>query len=297
MRIYDCFIFFKELDILEIRLNELSPVVDHFVLVEARKTHTGQPKPLYYLDNTHRFSSFQDKIIHVVVDNFPPTLAKGVEASYYQRERIAEGLTHAESDDLIMVSDADEIPSAAAIEEIVRNERYRDSIIYFQLPVYHFKLNWQVERVKSQFNTRIIQRRHFRGAQHLRFSRAVISRSAPALIEKAAWTIRTLFGYRRLLKRIVIKGSGWHFSFMFDKPGIRDKVRAYGHYDREQGDNISDAALERRFLERQSMRDETIVAVPLDRMPSYVRNNPDRFAQILDLPGSNEAGQDGTKRG
>jgi beta-1,4-mannosyl-glycoprotein beta-1,4-N-acetylglucosaminyltransferase len=281
MRIYDCFIFYKELDILEIRLNELGPIVDFFVLVEACKTHTGQPKALYYLDNKDRYAAFRDKIIHVVVDDIPATLAKGVEASYYHRDRIGDGLAGAEPDDLIMVSDADEIPRASALRNIIETKLYRDSIIYFELPVYHFKLNWRVDRQKSQFNTKIIEKRHFRGAQHLRFSRAVISRSLPRPIEHAAWALRTLVSFGRPLKRIVVRGTGWHFSFMFDKAGIREKVRAYGHYDREAADNLSDAALESRFLERQSMWGDRITPVSLDDMPAYVRQNADRFADLI----------------
>jgi beta-1,4-mannosyl-glycoprotein beta-1,4-N-acetylglucosaminyltransferase len=283
MKVFDCFIFFNELDILEIRLNELDPVVDHFVLVEARKTHTGQEKPLHYLDNKDRFAAFRNKLIHVVVDDFPANLAKGVEASYYQRERIADGLASAGPQDLIMVSDADEIPSATAIEALISDHSYRRSLIYFELPVYHFKLNWRVYRKKRQFNTRIIEMRNFNGAQHLRFSRALISRSLPKPVEQAAWNLRTLFGFGKLLERKVLQECGWHFSFMFDKAGIREKIRAYGHYDRETADNLSDEALERHFRERQSMWGDTIVPVPLEALPLHVRRNVDRFAHLLDL--------------
>jgi len=68
--IYDCFTFFNELDLLEIRLNVLKDVVDRFVLVEATQTFTGRPKPLYYKENAARFAAFADRIIHVVVDDF-----------------------------------------------------------------------------------------------------------------------------------------------------------------------------------------------------------------------------------
>lgn len=281
MQIYDCFIFYKELDILEIRLNELYPVVDRFVLVEARKTHTGQPKTLFYDDNKARYARFADKIIHVIVDDIPADRAKGVEASYYHRDRINDGLKGANPDDLIMVSDADEIPSAESIRRIVETGMYRDAIIYYEMPVYHFKLNWRVHRKKSQFNTKIIERRYFRGAQHLRFSRAVISRSLPAPIEKLLWQARTAVGFGHVLERRVIEGQGWHFSFMFDKSGIREKVRAYGHFDRETGDSLSDQALETKFLEQRSMWGDRISPESLDGLPAHVRANPERFAHLL----------------
>ena len=69
--IYDCFTFFNELDLLEIRLNVLNGCVDKFVLVEMGKTHTGKDKPLVFEQNKERFSIFKDKIIHIIVDDYP----------------------------------------------------------------------------------------------------------------------------------------------------------------------------------------------------------------------------------
>ena len=63
MKIYDCFIFFNELDLLEIRLKTLEKVVDYFLLVEATKTHRGQDKPLYFNENKERFKKWEKKII------------------------------------------------------------------------------------------------------------------------------------------------------------------------------------------------------------------------------------------
>ena len=70
-RVWDAFMFFNELDVLEVRLNELNSSVHKFVLVEATKTHSGNSKPLHYADNSQRFSAFHDKIVHVVVDDLP----------------------------------------------------------------------------------------------------------------------------------------------------------------------------------------------------------------------------------
>ena len=69
--IYDCFTFFNEFDLLEIRLNELDSVVDKFVLVEATKTFSGKDKPLYFNENKNKFNKFLNKIIHVIVDEYP----------------------------------------------------------------------------------------------------------------------------------------------------------------------------------------------------------------------------------
>jgi len=106
-KLFDCFQFYNELDLLDLRLAELSPVVDHFVLVEAAYTHAGAPKPLYYAENRERFARYADKIIHVVVEDDPGGFAWVREA--HQRQAILRGLTQAGPADMVVISDADEI--------------------------------------------------------------------------------------------------------------------------------------------------------------------------------------------
>src|SRR5689334_18016752 len=102
--IYDTFPFYNELDLLEIRLEELDQVADRFVLVEATRTHTNKPKPLYYAENRDRFARFQNRIIHVVLDDMPDTTDAWV-LENFQRCGIRRGLTGCRPDDLILMSD------------------------------------------------------------------------------------------------------------------------------------------------------------------------------------------------
>ncbi len=106
-RVYDCFSFNDELDMLELRLAEMGPAVDRFVLVEARHTHAGLQKPLHFAENRARFAAHADRIVHVVVEDDPGGFAWRREA--HQRDAIARGLAGADPDDLVLVSDVDEI--------------------------------------------------------------------------------------------------------------------------------------------------------------------------------------------
>lgn len=96
------------MDLLEVRLNELYDKVDHFVLVEARETFTGNSKPLYYDENKERFQKFQDKIIHIILEGRFETTNQWAR-EFYQRNQLMQGLTECEPDDLILISDLDEI--------------------------------------------------------------------------------------------------------------------------------------------------------------------------------------------
>src|SRR5205823_1107096 len=107
--IYDCFLFFNEVELLEIRLHDLSAVVDRFVLVESPVTFSNKPKPLYYADNRDRFKAFEDRIIHVVVDDNPPADSP-FDRENHQRNCIARGLAACHPDDVVLISDLDEIP-------------------------------------------------------------------------------------------------------------------------------------------------------------------------------------------
>jgi beta-1,4-mannosyl-glycoprotein beta-1,4-N-acetylglucosaminyltransferase len=120
--IIDCFPFFNELDVLEIRLNELNSVVDKFVLVEADRTQSLLPKPYYFEGNKERFSKFIDKIVHIKHE-MPESSGWGPENS--QRNAISDGLA------LLLISDLDEIPSKELIKDIDKNSIHSVEMEFF----------------------------------------------------------------------------------------------------------------------------------------------------------------------
>ena len=115
--IVDCFTFYNELDILKKRLKYLSPVVDKFVLVESTKTFRGNSKELFYEQNKKDFDEWKDKIIHVIVEDNPDDKNPWVRESY-QRNCITRGLTEISVEDLVMISDVDEVPKVELIRKL-----------------------------------------------------------------------------------------------------------------------------------------------------------------------------------
>jgi hypothetical protein len=108
-KIFDCFVFNDELDLLELRLETSASIVDTFVLVEATKTFSGAGKPLHYALNESRFSQWQDKLRHVVVDDMPTDSSRRWDAEVHQRNALMRGLDGAAGEDVVLISDADEI--------------------------------------------------------------------------------------------------------------------------------------------------------------------------------------------
>ena len=115
--IYDCFTFFNEYTILDIRLNTLYDYVDKFIIVEATRSHQNLPKPLYFEENKDKYIKFLDKIIHVVIDSYPEHSYFSYEA--HQRDEIYTKLKGvASDDDIVFISDADEIWNPKVIDTV-----------------------------------------------------------------------------------------------------------------------------------------------------------------------------------
>jgi beta-1,4-mannosyl-glycoprotein beta-1,4-N-acetylglucosaminyltransferase len=106
--IFDCFTFFDELDLLELRLQVLGPVVDRFVICESPFTFRGTPKPLYFERARERFAPWRDKIVHLVYEG--PASADPWDNEFSQRNYLIDGLRESKPDDLILIGDCDEIP-------------------------------------------------------------------------------------------------------------------------------------------------------------------------------------------
>ena len=118
MKIYDCFKFFNELELLDLRLMVLNDFVDYFVLVEANKTHTGKKKEFIFEQNKDQFSDYMDKIVYVKVYDLPDYNINNIWiAENFQRNCITRGLTNAKSGDKIIISDIDEIPNPDTIKK------------------------------------------------------------------------------------------------------------------------------------------------------------------------------------
>lgn len=123
-----------ELLLLECRLTELYDVIDQFIVVEANVDHQDHPKPLNYLAHRDRFAAWEDKITYVVAETLPTKQENpGAWArEHAQREWIGAGLEllGAGPDDILMQSDADEIPTVLAARNV--NPQWEERIPFHQ---------------------------------------------------------------------------------------------------------------------------------------------------------------------
>ena len=117
--VIDCIPFFNELDILKLRLHILDPLVDRFVIEEATHTFSGLPKDLCFEKNREMIEEFLPKITYLVVDNSPEEISTH-ERDKFQKNALAKALTDASDEDVLILSDVDEIPNPAVLQELVK---------------------------------------------------------------------------------------------------------------------------------------------------------------------------------
>lgn len=209
--IVDCFMFCNELQMLYYRLNLLGDIVDYFVIVESRFTHSGKPKELYFQSNKHLFP-FQNKIIHIVVDQMP--FLTNLRRSHiwanenYQRNMIDQGIKqlNLSDNDLIIVSDVDEIPNPDTIDQITNGNLTITSIKSLSQDFYYYNLN---NKINNQWDKSKI----------LPFSEYTNTfNSKPQLC-------------RNFFACPSIANSGWHLSYFGNSQFIVDKLQNFAHQE------------------------------------------------------------------
>lgn len=195
MKIYDCFKFFNELELLDLRLMTLGDLVDYFVLVEANKTHTGHPKEFIFEQNKDRFAPYLDRIIYVQVEDLPDYSRDDIWlAENFQRNCITRGLSNkAVPGDKIIVSDVDEIPNPA----VLKHHLYSDGLVTMVQHLFYYYVN-------------CLQRSPWRGSIMATYG----NYESPQQL-------------RDLARHVGVnetRNGGWHYSFMGGPERVREKV-------------------------------------------------------------------------
>ena len=285
-KLYDCFTFFNELDILDIRLAELAEAVDYFVLAEATRSFTGKPKPLHFADNAARYAAYRHKIIHVMVDDMPVEAHDAWAREYFQRNAIARGLGGAAADDVIMLSDADEIPRASVICGLRENALTRGAVTFLALDQFCFRMNLKAENFTWLKGTRLIEKKYLRKPQDFRALRVRPRKKAYQSLIDPLRLRGDLFRHAgALLTPRVIADAGWHFGYMGGNAAVRLKVQSFAHQELNTDDMLSDAYIDGRIASGQFFNDGLgmkLRAVPLDvTFPAYLRDNAARYASHI----------------
>ena len=296
MRIYDCFMYFDEEIVLDTRLNYLDQYVDFFVIIESCFTHKGDKRKLNF--NIKKFDKFKDKIIYKVYDGIPKKIEKilinddeDTKSRKYimnalyrensQRNYISEGIKEATHEDLILVSDVDEIPNLSKIN--LKN--IKEKIILFKQDMFYYKFNLKLPKIEW-IGTKACKKKYLKNPQWLR---NIKDRKYPF------YRLDALFSDNKFINVKKINNGGWHFTNIKSAAEIEHKMKSYLHHREFDLDPIDVAGIEKIMKSKLAIYDLTadkrinkigvghkLENYAIDNLPETIKLNLEKYKQWLD---------------
>ena len=296
MNIYDCFMYFDEDLLLDIRLNHLDKFVHKFVIAEANYTHNGSRKKLNF--DINKFKKFKDKIIYITIDKEPENIKQliegeseekrgeklilnGMARDYYQRECIRKGLLEAKDEDIILISDLDEIPNLDNFDF----SNIKDDILFFEQKIFYYKLNLHYENF-SWYGTRAIKNKNLLSPQWLR---NIKGKKYPK------WRLDIYFSKKKYSNLIFLKNGGWHFTCLKKPEELEKKLLNFAHHYEFELSGIKINDIKKLISEKRVIYDykvdqkefkwsgkSILKKIDLSFLPDYISKNEKTFKEWLD---------------
>ena len=296
MKIFDCFMYFDEEVVLDLRLNILDPFVDYFVVVESIFTHKGDKRELKF--NHDKFKKFKKKIIYLTYDENPKEIELVndddssseksrkliLNAAYRengQRNHIIKGLDTAKDDDLILISDVDEIPNLEDIDL----KKINQEITLFKQNMFYYKFNLKLPNLIWS-GTKGCKKKYLKSPQWLR---NVKDKKYPF------FRVDTYFSEKKYINLKFIDNGGWHFSNIKTASEIEYKLKSYLHHREFDVNPMTTNEIQNIIENKQAIYDLTVDKTvnkigngnklekyPLRGLPKYLQNNLEKFKNWID---------------
>ena len=299
MKIYDCFMFFDEEMLLDLRLNVMDKYVDKFVITEATYTHSGKPKKLVF--DINKFSKFKDKIIYIVVEKEPPDLFKiyesdndkkdtrgqklilnGYKRDNYQRQMAQQALNNIHPEDWIIINDIDEIPNLKNIDM----KKIKNKLLIFKQQIFYYKFNLLYPSI-PWFGSRACKKKNFLSPQWLR---DIKHKTYPL------WRLDILFSKRKYNDILYVNNGGWHFTNIKSPEDIEKKLLNYTHHDEFEKSKLNLKDLQKKVMEKKVIYDHsvdqtkykwgsdtTLKTINLSEMPDYLKENYKKYINWIEI--------------
>ena len=296
MKIFDCFMYFDEELVLDVRFHHLYKYIDYFVIVESEFNHKGEKRDLNF--DINKFSKFKDKILYLVKNNQPQEINEISEADSEndknnkyiinaayrensQRNFIMEGLKEANDEDIILVSDVDEIPK---IDNIDFNN-IKEKIFLFKQDMFYYKFNLSIPNFKWT-GTKGCKFKNLKNPQWLR---NIKDRKYPF------YRFDTYFSENKYISIKIVDDGGWHFSYLKSANEIEHKLKSYLHHREFDLQSISIKQIEEIIKNKMAIYDlkadktanKIGTGVKLQnfdkqKLPRYIQDNEILFKEWID---------------
>jgi len=291
MKIFDCFMYFDEDLILDLRLNYLDEFVDEFVIVESRYSHNGKRREPKF--NIKKFEKFRKKITYLLIDHqeedlYPikdtdntnkineKKIMNALQRENFQRNFLIKGLTQANDEDWIIISDLDEIPNL----QINNLRESTNEIVFFKQMMIYYKLNLYLENF-PWIGSKACKKGKLKSPQWLR---NIKDRSYPW------WRLDVFFSKTKYSNINIYENGGWHFSYIKSPENIEKKLKSYLHHVEYEINPIGIEKISKLIKEKKTVYnlkvdsrlnkfDEAnkLKKLDLSLLPQYVKDNISMF--------------------
>ena len=262
MSVYDCFSYWDEDLLLDVRFNILNKYVDYFVVVEGNKTWQNNSKKLRF--DINNFQKFKSKIIYVPVDDMPDGDNPYIRENF-QRNCISRGIKNANENDLIIVSDLDEIPNPLALGKFEKKMKYA----VFKQMHFYYKFNLQSTFHPNWFGSRVCIKKFLKSPQWLRNIKTK---------KRPFWKF-----YRPRPPQLIYDG-GWHFSFLKKPKEISQKIKVFAHQEFKKNIFFDEKKIAERIKNQKDLFDRNIKYEKVEineEFPKYILENKLKFNEWI----------------
>ena len=298
MKIFDCFMYFDEETVLELRLNILNKYIDYFVIVESSFTHKGDKRDLKF--NHQKFKKFKDKLIYITYDEEPAEIIKNkvnaeddeatksfkyIENAILrengQRNQILKGLELAKDDDMILISDVDEIPNLENLDL----SKISEKIILFKQDMFYYRFNLKLPNLEWT-GTKGCRKKFLKSPQWLR---NIKDR------KYSFYRLDTFFSDTKYMNIKIILNGGWHFSNLKTASEIEFKLKSYLHHREFDVNPLSVEEINNLIENKQAIYDlkvdkrvnkigdgSKLEKYPTEKLPKFLQDNLNNYKEWID---------------
>ena len=296
MKIFDCFMYFDEDIVLDVRLNYLDKYVDQFIIIESEYNHKGEKRtPLF---DINKFKKFENKIKYILTNDIPPGIenikADDNESEIYrksifnawkrenlQRNQISEGLSDAQEEDWVIISDLDEIPNLSEI----KLKNINDNFVFFKQDMMYYKFNLRLENY-TWIGSKACKMKNLESPQWIR---DIKDR------KYSWWRVDAYFSKRKYSDILFVENGGWHFSYLKRPKDIEKKLKSYLHHIDYDLNPVGEEGIQEMINnkktiynikadQRENKFDGTnkLNKININLLPSYILENKDKLKDWIE---------------
>ena len=296
MKIFDCFMYFDEDIVLDVRLNYLDKYIDQFIIIESEYNHKGEKRaPLF---DINKFKKFENKIKYILTNHIPPGIENikidDNESEIYrksifnawkrenlQRNQISKGLLDAQEEDWVIISDLDEIPNLSEI----KLKNINDNFVFFKQDMMYYKFNLRLENY-TWIGSKACKMKNLESPQWIR---DIKDR------KYNWWRVDTYFSKRKYSNILFVENGGWHFSYLKKPKDIEKKLKSYLHHIDYDLNPVGEKGIQEMINNKKTIYNikadqkenkfdgtNKLNKIDINLLPSYILENKDKLKDWIE---------------